>query len=263
MYEKKLKAMREGGGRLSEIKALLGEKIAAGTGAVEIDDLAQRLINRAGGTPSFKGVTNYSWATCINVNEGVVHGIPKKELVFEDGDVVSVDVGMKYKGYHTDTSFSVAIGDSPKKQEFLNHGREALAKAIGKAVVGAKIGDISWAIEKTLKKHSLNPITSLTGHGIGKALHEPPLIPCFVSGSFDEAVEIRPGMTLAIEVMYTSGDGRLKLSSDGWTLSTKDAKLAGLFEETVAIADGGPIVLTQPGWIVGAHYDKENRKQSS
>ena len=240
----KIKIMAEGGKKLAKIKAKLTQAINEGTNAQEIDELAEELIKKENGTPSFKAVTGYSWATCVNVNDGVVHGVPKKQIVFKRGDIVSVDVGFYYKGFHTDTSFSVGVKPAKDRQKFLDIGKTALARGIEKAVPGKRIFDISKAIQDTLEEKGTAPIRALVGHGIGKKLHEAPLIPCFVSGRRSASPEIAEGDVLAIEVMYTKGKPDVKLAQDGWTILTKDGKIAGLFEETVASVAGGPLILT-------------------
>lgn len=241
---KEIKIMKEGGARLARVKKQLLEAVEIGKSADDIEVLANKLIKDEGGEASFKLVPRYKWATCINVNKGVVHGIPHKEIVFKDGDLVSVDVGMLYKGFHTDTSFTKLLGNDSEKAKFLEKGKKSLKNAIKAVKPGRKVVDISRAMEDSLREDGLNPVTSLTGHGIGRSLHEKPLVPCFVSGSPDEQVELKVGMVLAIEVMYTDGTGSLDLASDGWTLSTKDGKLSSLFEETVAVTADGRIILT-------------------
>ncbi len=241
----KIAAMREGGQRLAGIKAELKKQVKTGVTAKEIDDLAERLIKKAGGEPSFKMVENYEWSTCVNVNEGVVHGIPKETLVFKKGDIVSVDVGMFYKGYHTDTSFSIGLKPSSKDARFLKVGKEALEAGISQAKVGNRIYDISKAIEETLKKNGATAIKALVGHGIGEKLHEEPAIPCFTSGKREESPIISEEMTLAIEVMYAQGKAGIEIGTDGWTISTQDGKISALFEETVASMASGPLLLTK------------------
>jgi methionyl aminopeptidase len=249
--------MREGGSKLAKVRDRLFEEVQEGVSAAIIENLASELIAAEGGEASFKMVPRYKWATCININDGVVHGIPHAHIVFKNGDIVSVDVGMSYKGFHTDTSFSKLIGDAPQKQMFLDVGKESLYNAIAAAKPGNRVRDISYAMEQTLRKHDLNPIRALTGHGIGKNLHEDPAIPCFVSNGQEGQTELVEGMTLAIEVMYTNGTGELVLEDDSWTLSTKDAKIAALFEETVAVTSDGPIILTKSDLVLTKDYGKE------
>lgn len=248
--KKEIEIMIQGGKRLSEIKAKVFESVKPGVSALEIEELVTGLIVKAGGAPSFKMVPGYSWSTCINVNEGVVHGIPHKEIVFKENDLVSVDMGIFYKDFHTDTSLSVYLGRDPEIKKFMQLGHDALDTGIKAFQTGNKVGDISKAMGQIISSEGFSPMESLTGHGIGRRLHEDPRVPCKRLGMPDEEVELEPGLVLAIEIMYSQGSPELILEDDGWTLSTKDAKIAALFEETVALASHGPIVLTN-------QYDKK------
>lgn len=243
-----IKKMQEGGRILAMVRRELADSIKEGVSAWEIEKEAATLIKRSGAEASFKRVPGYSWATCVNVNEGVVHGIPKKEIVFKKGDVVSVDLGIYYKGFHTDGALSVLVGPSDaeagEKVKFLEAGRRALNAGIASVKRRRKIGDISGAIGDSLAERGLAPVKSLTGHGVGRDLHEAPFIPCARMGTADEKVAIETGFVLAIEVMYTTGSGEIEVAEDGWTIRTKDGKIAALFEETVAIGADGPIILT-------------------
>jgi methionyl aminopeptidase len=234
----------EGGKKLARIKARLKEKIDVGVSAYEIEGLARKLIKEEGGKSSFKMVAGYKWATCVNVNEGVVHGIPKSEIIFKKGDIVSVDVGLYYKGFHTDTSFSTSVKDV-KNDGFLSVGENALEKAIKQAKPGNSVYDISKVIEMTLTEANCSPIRALVGHGIGKDLHEAPQIPCFVNAKREKYPIIPNGAVLAIEVMYTKGKGEVRLANDGWTIETRDGKISALFEETIAVTKKGPIIITR------------------
>lgn len=239
-----IEIMKEGGRKLAKIKKGLLEKVKEGVKASQIEELAQKLIKEEGGKASFAMVPGYSWATCINLNEGLVHGIPKQEIVFKDKDVVSVDVGLFYKGFHTDTSFTKALGVDAKTKKFLKTGKLALERAIGQAKAGNRIYDISKTIEDTVRYEGYSPIKALVGHGVGRQLHEGPQIPCFTRGKREESPEITPGMTLAIEVMYAEGSPEVEIAPDGWTISMRDGKMAALYEETVAINSHGHFVLT-------------------
>jgi methionyl aminopeptidase len=242
--KEEIEIMAECGQKLARVKKALFEKVAEGVSAWDIEELAVKLIKKEGAEASFKKVPGYSWATCVNVNAGLVHGIPKKELVFKKGDLVSVDLGLYFKGFHTDCSFSKGVDVSPQTEKFLDAGREALKKAIEKASAGNRIYDISEAIEKTITSYGFTPIRALVGHGVGRNLHEDPQIPCFVPGDRLESMEIPEGATLAIEVMYTQGGSDLVQEEDGWTIATQDGKISALFEETVAVVSGRPKVLT-------------------
>src|SRR5579859_7021113 len=225
--KEEMKIMEEGGKKLARVKKALGKAVKPGASAWDIEELANKLIEKEGAQASFKKVPNYKWATCINVNDGVVHGIPQKTIIFKDGDVVSVDVGVYYKGFHTDTALSVYLGKDKEKKEFIAAGKQAMWDGIAQVKKGKTIGDISKAIEKRLLGSNIRPVWALTGHGVGKELHEQPYIPCYASGEASQELVIGEGFVLAVEVMFTMGDGEIKQDSDGWTLRTKDGKIAG------------------------------------
>lgn len=239
-----ISVMAEGGKKLSKIKRVLKKFISEEVRASDIEELAQKLIEKEGGRPSFMMVPGYKWATCVNVNDGLVHGIPKNEVVFKKGDIVSVDVGFFYKGFHTDTSFTVGLTSDGGVEKFLETGRLALKKAIHQVKVGKRIFDISKAIEDVVQAQGYSPIKALVGHGVGRGLHEGPQITCFTQGKKEESPEIILGMVLAIEVMYTQGSEEVEINEDGWTISMRDGKISALYEETVAITKHGPLVLT-------------------
>lgn len=242
--ENKLSAMKEGGALLGKVRNKLAGMVAPGVTLLDIELEAARLLEETGGEVAFTKVQNYYWATCINVNEGVVHGIPTDYRI-QDGDVVSIDVGLWFKGFYTDTSTSVIAGKgSEELKRFLNAGKESLQLAIAEAKLGNRVGHISQAIEKRLKQAGYNPIHELTGHGVGSKLHEKPHIPGILSGDISKTPLLQLGQTLAIEVIYAMGKPDIIIAEDGWTIETKDGKIAGLFEETVAITETGPLILT-------------------
>lgn len=237
--------MAEGGKKLGRVKKALALAVKPGVTSMDIEELAVKLIKEEGAEGSFNKVRGYSWVTCINVNEGLVHGIPSRDVVFKNGDEVSIDVGIYYKGFHTDTSISVGINLSPENKKFLNIGPIALERAISKARVGNYIYDISEAIESTIEGAGYSTIKALVGHGVGRELHEDPQIPCFVPGRIVDSPKIMPGMVLAIEVMYAQGSDKVQILEDGWTIAMRDGKMSGLFEESVAVTPKGPKVLTR------------------
>ena len=244
MDTQKIDAMKEGGKALGKIKGQLFAFTKAGTTFEAIEAEAQRLIRAAGYTPSFSTVPGYDWATCIMKNDEMCHGIPQKKKV-SVGDILTIDVGLINKGYHLDTTMTFAVGAvTEEKQQFLERGERILADSIAKAVVGNSVYDISFAMEKGLKKYNYGAVYQLTGHGIGKELHMEPAIPC-VTQRADKKRKLSIGQTLAIEVMYTSGNPYLIEDADGWTYRTEDGSLSGMFEETVLITKGGPQVLTK------------------
>jgi methionyl aminopeptidase len=242
--EEEIEIMRQGGTKLHEIKMELVKRIKGGVRASEIEELAVSLIKHCGGKPSFMMVPGYHWATCINVNCGVVHGIPTSDVIFRKGDIVSIDIGLLYQGFNTDTSISVGINLDSEKERFIKTGQDTIAKVIKEVKIGNYIYDISYMISNVIEKAGYSPIRDLVGHGVGKNLHEDPAIPCIIRGPRLSTVKIQEGMTLAIEIMYTRGAPDLVKAKDGWTIATRDGKISALFEETVAVTRHGPLILT-------------------
>lgn len=240
-----IEIMAEAGAKLSRVKNALVKATKVGVSASEIESLAQKLIKEEGAVPSFDKVKDYKWATCICVNEVVVHGIPHPEIIFKEGDLVSIDVGLYYKGFHSDTSVSVGLNLSPENQRFLNIGKNAFEKALSKVKAGNHIYDISLAIEDTIEDAGYSTIKALVGHGVGRDLHEEPQIPCFVPDKIENSPVIKVGMVLAVEVMYAMGSDKVEVLKDGWTIAMRDGKIAGLIEETIAVTDKGVKVLTR------------------
>ena len=243
--ESEIEIMTAGGKKLVRVKNALKEATKIGVKASDIEELAKKLIKAEGAEGSFDKVPGYSWVTCINVNAGLVHGVPGKEIIFKKGDVVSVDVGLYYKGFHTDTSFSVGLDVTPETQKFLNVGQNALEAAIRAVKADNYVFDISRAIELTMEAQGYTPIKALVGHGVGRELHEEPQIPCFVPGRIADSSKLVVGMTLAVEVMYAQGSDKVEILPDGWTIAMRDGKISALFEETVVVTQKGPKVLTR------------------
>ena len=221
-------------------KVLNGVKV--GTSCKKLDIIAQREIENMGASPSFKTVDNYAWTICTTINNQVVHGIPG-DTILQDGDIVGIDIGAFYQGFHSDLAITVPVGKLKKETEkLLEVGRETLNEAIQKARIGNTIGDISQTIQNGIETAVYSVVTRLTGHGVGRELHEDPMVPGV--GKRGTGPKIMKNMTLAIEVIYAHGSGEVVLEKDGWTISSADGSLGGLFEKTVAIGQNGPIVLT-------------------
>ena len=217
------------------------QSVKAGVSELEIDQIAQKEIYNLGGDLSYKTVPGYRWATCITVNDEVVHGIPTQNRL-KEGDLVSVDLAVMYKGWHTDTAWTILIGEDGEKLAFLKTGKEALKKGIKEAVVGKRVGDISYAVGSTVEGVGYSVVRSLVGHGVGRQLHEYPEIPGYGRKGTGEV--LREGMSLAIEVIYTKGKSEVILDEDGWTYRSADGSLAGLFESTVIVGKKEARVLT-------------------
>jgi methionyl aminopeptidase len=213
---------------------------------LEIDQLADQLCAQFKVRPNFKGQGNknnpYQYATCISVNDAVVHGIPT-EQEFVEGDLVKVDFGIEYRGLNTDHCFSVGLGKlTPQDEHLLAASRKAVLKGVKKAVVGNTTGDIGHAIEKTAQRASLTVIKEFIGHGIGQALHEDPELPAF--GKAHSGQPLQKGMLLCVEAQITNGNGQVYTDSDGWTSKTTDGAKVAMFEYLVMVDDDHPLVLT-------------------
>lgn len=244
--------MRESG-RISAmaLKKVL-ENIRVGMTGLELDAIAQKAIKDLGGQPSFKTVPGYKWASCITINEQVVHGVPTLRKI-EEGDIVSVDLGAIFKGWHTDCAWTVLVrsrksspsgahGNRNERERFLKVGEEALWDGISQAVDGKRMGDISSAIQTKAESAGYHVVRALVGHGVGRSLHEEPEVPGY--GKRRTGLSLKEGMTLAIEVIYAKGTSEVILGSDGWTFLSADGSYTGLFEMTVVVGKKQAEVLT-------------------
>lgn len=250
--DQEIRIMKEGGEILGEILDVLLQKAKPGVHTRELDSLADKLIREKGGIPSFKTVKGYCFATCMCVNDEVVHGIPDDLL--REGDILCIDVGFLYQGFHTDTAWTIQIKNKKsegKKKEnkridrFLKAGKEALDRAIKQARAGNRIGHISKAIQETVEGNGYSVVRALVGHGIGRNLHEEPQIPGFLDQDIFTTPELVEGMTLAIEVIYNEGSPEVVYkNNDGWTLITRDGSLSAVFEHTILVGKGRPLILT-------------------
>ena len=245
--DQEIKIMADGGKKLGEILDEVLAKVGPGLNTLAIDSWIEDGIVKAGGKPAFKLVPHYHWASCVGINEEVVHSIPKKNKIIKEGDLLKVDLGMLWQGLNTDLSWTIPVGEITvykEQSKFLKAGEKALSEAIKAAQPGNRVGQISRAIQTVIEGAGFQPVEVLTGHGIGRKLHEEPLIPGVVRGPISKTPLLKPGMTLAIEVIYGQGSGEVVLETDGWTISTKDGKISGLFEKTIAVTKSGPLVLT-------------------
>lgn len=238
--------MREGGKRLRSVVKDLMSAIKIGESTEEIDRKTESLIIKYGGEPSFKKVPGYQWSTCLPINEQVVHTPPSKRIV-KDGDVLTVDIGMYYKGYHTDYADTIIVGGThdAKVKRFLEVGKKALYKAIDQARVGNRLGHISIAIEKEIYGNGYKVLRDLTGHGIGRKLHEDPYIFGFLDRPIEKTMSLKSGLVVAIEVIYSLGSEEfIHQRDDDWSVVTADKSISACFEHTVAITDKETMVLT-------------------
>ncbi|MGN1080520.1 MAG: type I methionyl aminopeptidase [Acutalibacteraceae bacterium] len=237
--------MREAGKIAGRALQLAGKACEPGVSTAELNFLAEKYIKSCGAKPSFKGLYGFPAGACISVNEQVIHGIPGKNCILKAGDIVSIDLGAYYEGYHGDTAATFAVGDiSPEAQRLIDVTRESLFKGISMAHAGNRIGDISHAVQEHAEDAGFSVVRDFVGHGVGTELHESPEVPNF--GKPSHGVRLMAGMTIAIEPMINMGDYHVKVLDDGWTTVTCDGSLAAHFEHTVAITPDGPVIMTQP-----------------
>jgi methionyl aminopeptidase len=219
------------------------EAVTVGITLQEVDAVAENIMRSLGASASFKTVQGYYWATCLNINDEVVHGIPR-DIALKKGDILKIDLGAVYKGWHTDTAWTVVVGGEADQRtmEFLKVGEKGMWNAIERAVEGNTIGDVSFQMQNTVEKSGFNVVRELVGHGIGREGHEDPEIPCY--GKPGTGIKLKAGMTIAIENIYVAGDYKLYTMEDGWTIATQDGSNAGLFEMTVIVGKDKPEVIT-------------------
>ncbi len=242
-----IKILAEGGQKLAAILRALAALCRPGMNAAELDSRAEAMIRAAGGEPSFKGFgapgREFPGTLCVSPNDMVVHGIPHPDLVFKAGDLIGIDIGMKYQGLYTDHALTVPIGRvSPAAQKLLDVTEECLKLGIAAARVGNKLGDIGCAVQTYAEKHGFGVVRKLTGHGVGYDVHEEPRVYNF--GEPGRGEPIAAGLVLAIEPMINIGTPEVKTADDGWGVVTTDGSLSAHFEHTVAITKNGPIILT-------------------
>jgi len=240
--DREIAAMREAGRAVALVLRILAGELKAGIKTRELDAIAARELERLGAKPSFKGYRGFPANLCVSVNDEIVHGIPG-ERVLAEGDIVSLDLGAIVDGFQGDAALTVGIGEiSPEAERLLETTRAALQAGVDMAYAGARLGDISAAIQQYAESRGYGVIREYTGHGIGREMHEEPQIPNF--GQPGTGSLLRRGMTLALEPMVSIGDWRTRLDGNRWTVLTADGSLSAHFEDTVAITDDGAEILT-------------------
>ena len=220
-----------------------GKAVEPGVTTAELDKLAEDYIISQGAIPNFKNYHGYPATACISVNNEVIHGIPSRKRKLKQGDIVSIDLGAKFEGFHGDNAATFACGDiSPEAKRLMDITEQSLYKGIAAAVSGGRIGDISAAVQSFVEANGYSVVRQFVGHGIGRELHEAPEVPNF--GTAGRGIRLLPGMTLAIEPMVNAGGYEVKVLPDGWTVLTRDGSLSAHFEHTVVITNDGPKILT-------------------
>lgn len=240
---RELKIMKEACRISAGALQVAGNAVEPGVTTAEIDKLAEDYIRSQGGVPNFKNYEGYPATACISINNEVIHGIPSAKRRLCAGDIVSIDLGAKFDGYHGDNAATFACGDiSPEAKRLMDTTRESLYEGIAAAVSGGRIGDISHAVQSYVEARGYSVVRQFVGHGIGTHLHEAPEVPNF--GTAGRGIRLMPGMTLAIEPMINAGKPDVSIQPDGWTVLTKDGSLSAHFEHTVVITADGPKIMT-------------------
>ena len=241
---REIEIMAQGGKILGATVAMLRREARAGMSTWELDEMAESFIrSHPGATPSFKGLYGFPGSVCASINEEIVHGIPSRRRVLKDGDIISIDVGVKFEGYHTDSATTVGIGEVPaESKRLLEVTERALAAGIDAARPNNHIGDIGAAIQSVVEASGFSIVRDLVGHGIGVAFHEEPQVPNY--GKPKRGTKLMPGLTIAIEPMVNIGSASTRTMPDRWTVVTVDGTRSAHFEHTVAITETGPRILT-------------------
>lgn len=241
--EEELKILREAGSILAGILKKIERFLKTGVTTADIDRFAEELVAIEKVIPAFKGYRGYPAVACVSVNEEIVHGIPGSR-VLKDGDIVSVDLGIKHRGFFCDAAITAGVGKiEPQAKKLIDITRKSLAEGIKKARVNNHLSDISYAVQSLVERNGFSVVRQYVGHGIGRSLHESPEIPNF--GRPHEGPLLKSGMVLAIEPMVNMGTWESETLDDGWTAVTKDRQFSAHFEHTVAITDNGPEILTR------------------
>ncbi|WP_019394048.1 type I methionyl aminopeptidase [Priestia filamentosa] len=240
---RELEIMREAGRIVALTHQELQKHIKPGITTKELDRIAEKIIRQHDAEPSFKGYNGFTGSICASVNEELVHGIPGDRKL-NDGDIISIDIGAYYNGYHGDSAWTYAVGSvSDEAEKLLKVTEESLYKGLEKVIPGDRLSNISHAIQTYVEEHGFSVVREYVGHGVGQDLHEDPQIPHY--GPPNKGPRLRPGMVLAIEPMVNAGSRYVKTLADGWTVVTQDKKYCAHFEHTIAIVEDGYEILTK------------------
>ena len=242
--QREIEIMAHGGKILADTVRLLERSVRPGMTTAELDQIADDFIrSHPGAKPSFKGLYNFPASICSSINNEIVHGIPSRKRVLNEGDLISIDVGVQYEGYHTDSATTVPVGHiNEESQRLLDVTRRALDAGVAHAKAGNHLGDIGAAIQAVVEAAGFSVVRDLVGHGIGTGFHEEPQVPNY--GKPNRGIRLVPGLTIAIEPMVNAGKPGIRTMPDKWTVVTVDGKRSAHFEHTVAITENGPRILT-------------------
>ena len=241
--KREIELMRDAGKVLAEVHEKVGEAVAPGKSTLELNDYAESLIRKAGCTPSFLHLYDFPAACCVSVNEELIHGIPTRDRILKEGDIVSFDIGTNYKGYHSDAARTWAVGKiSLEAKRLVDTAREAFFKGIMEAIPGNHLNDICGTIGDFVESRGYGVVKDYVGHGIGQQVHMDPEVPNYRMNR--KGPKLQAGMTLAIEPMITEGNPAVRVLSNDWTVVPFDGKLTAHYENTILITDNGPEILS-------------------
>ena len=241
-----IRLMKDAGRITGEAILKARDVIRPGVSTWEVDRVIHDYIVKCGAKPSFLGYAGFPGSACISVNSEVIHGIPSRKRILEEGDLVKVDVGALYRGYHGDSAKTFAVGRvTPEAERLIERTRECFYRGVAKAVAGNRIGDVGHAVQTCAEEAGFSVVREYVGHGVGSHLHEEPNVPNY--GTEGRGCRLYAGMTIAIEPMVNAGSAGVRVLPDGWTVVTSDGRLSAHYEHTVAVTDDGPVLLTDVG----------------
>ncbi len=241
--KQEIEIMNSGGSILAEILSNLNSKVSPGITTGELDKIAEDLCRKHKVKAAFKGYNGYEYTICTGIDDVAVHGVPSDKEVVEEGQILSIDMGVIYEGYYTDSAITLAVGEVDEDGlRLIETTKLALIKAIEVAIEGNTVGDIGYMIESVAELSGFSVITQMTGHGVGRKLHEEPFVPCF--GNPGEGEILKSGMTLALEPMINEGESEIYIEEDGWTSRTIDGKRSAIFEHTIVVDKRKAKILT-------------------
>ena len=241
-----IRLMKDAGRITGEAILKARDVIRPGVSTWEVDRVIHDYIVKCGAKPSFLGYAGFPGSACISVNSEVIHGIPSRKRILEEGDLVKVDVGALYRGYHGDSAKTFAVGRvSSEASRLIERTRECFYRGVAKAVAGNRIGDVGHAVQTCAEEAGFSVVREYVGHGVGSHLHEEPNVPNY--GTEGRGCRLYAGMTIAIEPMVNAGSAGVRVLPDGWTVVTSDGRLSAHYEHTVAVTDDGPVLLTDVG----------------
>lgn len=244
---REIQIMREAGRIVARVHTAMKEAVRPGVSTWELDHIATEVMQKYDASSAFLGYRGFPAHICASINEELVHGIPSKDRILKQGDIISIDIGVRYRGFIGDSAWSYAVGDvSEKALDLMRVTEQSLFEGIKQAVVGKRVIDISRAVQNYVETHNLHIVREYTGHGVGRQMHEAPQVLNYVSGDPDGNYPLTPGLVIAIEPMVQRGTWQTRTLKDNWTVVSKDRSLAAHFEHTIAITNNGPEILTIP-----------------